>query len=274
VIAWDDLRFVLAVHRRKTLSAAAQDLGVDKATVSRRITAIESALGARLFDRRREGYVLNERGERALARLEAIESQVTGMQMDLEGEDERASGVVRITMPLFFATAIVIPALPRLREKHPGLRPILQTSNALVDMPRRQADIAIRNIAPRDGDWIAKKLFRIGIAAYTRNAHDNEPLIGFEGARLAPGFPWLDADRAAICVNDSIAAFEACRAGLGVAVLPCVIGDGQLTRLPFPVHHEDVYAVVHRSLHRAARIRSMVAFIAELGREHQSALGG
>src|ERR687889_1298686 len=82
---WDDLRFFLAVARAGRLTVAARRLGADHATVSRRITALEEALKAKLFERRPQGYALTEHGERLLAKAESMETQALAVSSEIGG---------------------------------------------------------------------------------------------------------------------------------------------------------------------------------------------
>src|SRR5262249_36294433 len=121
VLDWDDLRYVLAVQRAGSLNAAARTLKVDKAPVSRRIPHVEEALGVRLFDRKPEGYGLTPHGERVVATVADIDQNVASLIAELTDARGDARGVVYLTVPQFFASQVLFPAVPAFRAAHPGI---------------------------------------------------------------------------------------------------------------------------------------------------------
>src|SRR5258707_13101218 len=114
MLEWDHLRVVLAVHRSGSMQGASQILAVDRATVLRRLDALEARLGARLFDPRRDGSVLTSAGLEIIANADGIEQAMTALEHRVQGEDRPAEGIVTVTVPSFFAVKMQTPALPRL----------------------------------------------------------------------------------------------------------------------------------------------------------------
>lgn len=110
-IDWDDFRFVLAIVRGGSVSAAAKQLGVDHATVIRRVDRLEKHLSAKLFDRRKTGYLLTEAGQRVADSAEAMESTIVANQEQVGGSVARLTGTVRIGAPDGFGTAFLAPRL-------------------------------------------------------------------------------------------------------------------------------------------------------------------
>lgn len=108
-IDWDDFRFVLAIVRGGSVSAAAKQLGVDHATVIRRVDRLEKHLSAKLFDRRKTGYLLTEAGQRVADSAEAMESTIVANQEQVGGSVARLTGTVRIGAPDGFGTAFLAP---------------------------------------------------------------------------------------------------------------------------------------------------------------------
>jgi len=119
---WDDVRVFLAVQRAGSLGQAAARLGVDTSTVSRRLTALESWLGARLFERTREGLAPTRVAELVLPPAEAMEAAHRRFARDASGVEAEAEGVVRLSVAPGFAQDFVAPALVRLRARHPKIR--------------------------------------------------------------------------------------------------------------------------------------------------------
>jgi DNA-binding transcriptional LysR family regulator len=121
VLDWDDLRYVLAVRRAGSLNAAARSLKVDKATVSRRISAVEQALGVRIFDRKPDGYSITPHGDRVLAAVAEVDDRVSSLVAELSEARGEADGIVYLSVPQFFASQVLIAALPAFGPPPPGL---------------------------------------------------------------------------------------------------------------------------------------------------------
>ena len=153
---WDDLRFFLAVARAGRLTVAARRLGADHATVSRRISALESALKAKLFERRPQGYALTEHGERLLAKAETMETQALAVSSEIGGADLALSGIVRIGTPDGFGTMFLAPRTAAPCGAIPGSR----------DPARRHAAPAVP-VEARGG--------RRGLAGATEGGQDRRP---------------------------------------------------------------------------------------------------
>ena len=118
---WDDLKVVLALARAGTLAGAARELGIDATTVGRRIATVEGVPRARMFDRLSSGYVATEAGHRAIALAEDFERATQSFQNEIEGTDQRIDGQVRLTGLDAIFDHMIIPRLPRLLDRHPGL---------------------------------------------------------------------------------------------------------------------------------------------------------
>src|SRR5260370_18189867 len=118
---WDNIRIFLSVARVGQFSAAALQLGVDNATVGRRINALEKSLRVRLFDRQTTGSVLTAAGDRLYKTAEEVEAQLLRAQGDLSRSDVELSGTVRVAAPDAFTTLFLCSRLSRFRAKHPPL---------------------------------------------------------------------------------------------------------------------------------------------------------
>ncbi len=145
---WNDLRFVLAVQREMSLAAAARTLGVDKATVGRRIGALEGGLGIRLFERRPDGLVPTARGARVVASAQKMSTEVASLAAELAHETGLTRVTVRLTAPQWFASGLVIPALPHFQKEHPSIEVVLVESTSVVNLAQRDAEVAVRNVKP------------------------------------------------------------------------------------------------------------------------------
>ncbi|MCX5514724.1 LysR family transcriptional regulator [Kaistia algarum] len=226
---WQDLRFFLAVMRGGGLGPAARATGTSAPTLGRRITALEQALGQRLFSRGRQGYEPTEAGRVLLAHAEDVETAIAGIERWRAGTSTRPS--VRLSagawMTHFLASdigSIWTAADPWTLE--------FVTANARLDIGRRAADIGIRNRRPEE-PWLAGR--RVGVVAfcaYRRRQSGAEaalPWIGLTGeATITPSAQWLashHSDAVAIRANDPRTLLDLVRQGVGQAILPCLVGD-------------------------------------------------
>lgn len=157
---WDDARVFLAIHRERTLRRAAQVLGVDQATVGRRLATLEHMLGATLFLRSSKGYLPTPVGELALRAAEAMEQHAHDLVRLTQGVDRRLAGEVKLTTTDALALEFVMPSLERLHTKYPDVSVSLNTSTQLLNLAKREADIAIRTVKPDNPDLVARRLAR------------------------------------------------------------------------------------------------------------------
>jgi DNA-binding transcriptional LysR family regulator len=282
---WDDLKYFLAVARSGSLTESGRALRASPATVARRITALESRLGARLFDRRQSGYVLTENGEAIRARVEGVEDAVLTVEREALGRDLRVSGKVRVATTDDIATLIIAPQTAELRRRCPEITLEIVARQDLANLTRRDADIALRLARPTHANYMIRKVGQWNLALYaTRSyvkANDLKPglrdlsKVAFitwttEGSHFVGG-PWLRQH-----ARDSVIAlmastrrihYDACKAGIGAAILPCVQADQdrELVRLlpPSRVSSMPIWLVVHRDLARTPRIRAVIDFLSQ-----------
>lgn len=290
---WDDLRYLLAVQRAGSLVGAAKALAVDKATVSRRIAALEEALGVRLFDRKPDGYALTPHGERTVGTVAGIADTVAALQAELAGAQGDATGVVYLSVPQFFASELLIPSLPRFRAAHPGIDVVLNASSAVLNVAQREAEVGLRNVKPDQLSVTTRKVGLLGMALYASRAYldsrgaPSKPaelarhdLVGWDRAvSFARAFAWLNdaGARVAVRVNDAAVMRDAVAAGLGIAELPCLIGDHHpaLVRLDaFGKSVEEIYAVAPGELRKSGRARAVIELLASLFAENAARLLG
>ena len=141
---WNDLRYLLAVHRCGSLARAAAQLGVTKATVSRRLAALEESIGVAVVERTPEGMTVTPAGMAAVNAAATMEAAAARVRDDVAGAaSEHVTGIVRLTIAPWLAERLVIPAVPRLREAHPQLDLRVNTTHELVDIGARDADLAL-----------------------------------------------------------------------------------------------------------------------------------
>src|ERR1700739_48036 len=167
---WDDLHVVLAVFREGTPSGAARRLGVTHSTVFRRLGAIEEKIGARLFERFRDRYAPTTVCETAAAYAGPLEDEVLTLERNLSGQDLRPSGTVRITTTDTLA-AMVMRHLPAMRDLHPEIQLEIAISNAMANLTRREAEIAIRPTPAPPEILVGRRVADIAHAIYGSRAY-------------------------------------------------------------------------------------------------------
>jgi DNA-binding transcriptional LysR family regulator len=281
---WDDVRFFLAIHRHGTLAAAAAATGLDATTVGRRISRLEDALATRLFDRTPKGWVATHAGRRLLTRAERIERELMAAVRDVEGEDQRLAGQVRLTATEMLSTRFIAPHLSKFQRRHPDIELELVCTNRDLDLGRREADIALRLSRPHQDDIVVKQLFEIQLGVYASSAYleaHGMPSGSFAGHRIVSfaesrAFSreneWIDENlhEAAVALrSDSVSSiYSAAVAGVGIALLPCQVADaeGGLVRIPVQGQPQPrvVWQAVHRDMANAARIRAVLDFLGRL----------
>ena len=282
---WDDLRFVLAVGRTGTLAAAARSLKMDATTVGRRVLAIETSLGSRLFDRTAAGYLPTHAGHEALAHAEAMERTAISLSHQIEGSEFRTEGPVRLTGLDAIFDRFIIPRLPQLLARYPGLEITFTSSPDFVDLSRREADIALRTREPSHPDSVGRKLGQVAQAAYVAKGlvpGDAPPLIGLPRENDGTGFSRLlqtlfPAGRIAARGNSEGHILALTRAGIGVGILDCFVGDGDplLRRVrPDPVASQLAWAEAHVAMARAPRVQAVINFLSQIFADHQDVLEG
>lgn len=277
MLEWDDLRFFSAFAREGSLAAAARLLGVEHATVSRRIAALEASLNLKLVDRRGRLYQLTEDGVRVSEYASQMENASFALKRYVAGEEARIEGEVILSAPPAFLGTLVAQRLGKLREKHPGLQIRLVGAKATASLARQETDIAITFSRPHEQSVVAKSLGNLGFSLHAseqyllaRKPADYE-FIGYDPS--GEGWPqqdWLLAKAAgrplSITSNDlRIQAMAAVGHG-GVVLLPDFLGseyglqkvDEQGARLDIPV-----WLAFHEDLRASPRIRVVVDFLVE-----------
>eukprot|EP01037_Dinobryon_pediforme_P001396 gene1396-1417_t len=231
---WNDFRVVLAISRAGRLTEAAKALGVDHSTAFRRLQTIEGRFGQPLFERLAGGaYAATEAGAAMVAVAERIEDEVMAVARDLAGRDHSLSGRLRLTSSETLAYRLLTRHIAAFRAAHPGVVVELSIENRVLDLSRREADVALRPMRPRQKDLWGRKLADVAWCLY-RAAGGGEPgmqaVIGWDpGAADIGAADWLAANvpAAAIVFRTSslINQMTAARAGMGVALLPCYLAS-------------------------------------------------
>jgi DNA-binding transcriptional LysR family regulator len=282
-VNWDDARIFLAVARAGQLLGAARRLQINHATVSRRISALEAALGARLFRRSTTGSELTKAGERFLVIAERVEADMIAARSDVAGDAEGVTGTVRIGAPDGFGVAWLAPRLGQLTATHPQLRIQLVPVPRSFSLSRREADIAITVERPTEGRLVAHKLVDYSLALFaSRNyaatyglpANSDElpghRLIGYvPDLVVSPSLDYAEefSSRwdASFSISSALGQVEAVRSGAGIGILHSFIArrDPELVPVPAAAPIRRAYWLVyHESVRQLRRVQAVADYIA------------
>jgi DNA-binding transcriptional LysR family regulator len=281
---WDDVRIFLAVARSGQILGAARLLGLNHATVARRLTTLEEALGSKLFTRKTNGSELSGEGERFLVHAERMESAMLAAS-ESTGADSLLEGTVRVGAPDGFGVAFLAPRLGELTERHRGLRIELVPVPRAFSLSRREADIAVTLERPREGRLVARKLtdYRLGLyAAQTYLDRHGTPqalsdlaehrLVGYVEdllytASLDYTAEFLKGWRSGLAVSSAMGQTEAVRAGAGIGILHAFMtrrDTGLIPVLPAHTLTRSYWTVVHEDLRSIRRVALVAEFLSEI----------
>ena len=279
---WDDLRHVLAVARTRNLTDAARHLGTSASTVSRRVAALEGALGRALFHRRRDGYVLTAAGEALLPDAEEAEARIRALQRRAGGASDEATGVVRLATPELIAHEVILPRLAGFLDAHPGLALEISADVRPVKLARQEADVVVRAVRPTQGSYTMRRIATIPVGLFAAPAYlaragapaaaaelGRHRVIGWDDdlsfLAMARWLEGLAGDvRPALRTTTFTAQLIACRAACGLAALPVFLGQryGLVPVLAdAPALVLDVWLIVRVDVKTATRVRAVCDFV-------------
>ena len=287
---WDDARMFLAVARTGQILAASRRLGVNHATLSRRVSALEEALNTRLLIRRTNGCDLTAEGEAFLRAAERMETEMLAMQASIGRIDTAVAGTVRVGAPDGFGVSFLAPRLGRLTARHPELKIQLVPVPRSFSLSQREADIAITLERPEQGRLVSSKLtdYTLGLYASRDYLKENgtpetvedlkahrrvgyvEDLI-FTASLNFTGEIMRSWD-ASFEISSATGQTEAVRSGAGVGILHDYIARQypELVRvLPDNTIRRAYWTTWHESARDLTRVRTVAEFVQELVRlEH------
>jgi DNA-binding transcriptional LysR family regulator len=290
---WNDLKFLLAVHRKGSLASAAKSLGVTKATVSRRLAALEEAAGARLFDRKPRGLELTPAGQELAAAAEEMGRALGSVEERVaSASDAKPAGTVRLTAPPWIAARYIIPFLPELGRAYPGLNVQLVGSDHILNIAQGEADLALRNVRPTQASLACRKIGELGGCVYASSLYlerrgtprgrgdlATHDLLAYADLGGMPGFEWLRdvCPKPAFQANGPEGLTSAAAAGLGLAAIPCLLGDAQPTlvrveSLGFATC--ELFLVMQEHLRKTPRVRVVSDYVADLIARHRAEIEG
>lgn len=163
---WDKLRIFHAVADAGSLTHAGETLHLSQSAVSRQIRALEDSLNTTLFHRHARGLILTEQGELLFDATTAMMKRLDSAAARIRDSEEEVFGELRVTTTTGFGTLWLAPRLPKLYEKYPELKIDLLLEERVLDLPMREADVAIRMKEPSQADLIRKRLMQIRMRLY------------------------------------------------------------------------------------------------------------
>jgi DNA-binding transcriptional LysR family regulator len=276
---WENMRHFLAVAQAGTLSGAARALQVDHATVSRRLTALESALKLSLVERLPRSCRLTAHGQELLQHAAAMEHQAFAAERYARAQQAVVAGKVVVSAPPVLVTHFLAQHLAAFRDKHPDIQLSVLAQAHHVSLSRRQADIALRLVRPNEPTSAARRLGTLRFALYASRTYartvaaEHRCFIAYDDSLNAmPQQHWLLAragNRPISCeLSDISSQLSAARAGAGVAGLPCFLADTDPDLIPIeedgPGFARDIWLVVHKDVRRARPVRVVLDYLAAL----------
>ncbi|MGI1661302.1 LysR family transcriptional regulator [Palleronia sp. KMU-117] len=282
---WNRARAFLVTAEEGSLSAAARALGMSQPTLGRQVAALEAELGVALFERVGKGLELTPGGVELLSHVRSMGEAAQALALGASGRTQAIEGEICLTASEVYAAHLLPPVLGRLRAEHPGIEVEVLASNAMTDLRRREADIAVRNVRPTQNDLVARRLpddearlyaapgylDRIGRPRTSEELARAE-FIGFDRTNVLithlrdRGLP-LERRNFPILSQSQLVQWEMVKAGLGIGIFPTWIGDAEprvervdagVEPITFPV-----WLVAHREVRTSARVRIVFDMLAE-----------
>ena len=282
---WNRVRAFLVTAEEGSLSAAARALGLTQPTLGRQVAALEESFGVTLFERVGRSLSLTQTGLELLHHVRAMGEAASRISLTASGQSQAIEGQVCITATDAMSTYILPPMLKQLREKAPGIEVEVVASNAVRDLRRREADIAIRHVRPEQPDLIAKLVRETSAHLYASTAYldahgrprstselSDAAFIGIDRSdrmlsRLNALGLSLTKRNFKLVTESGVVAWELVKQDLGIFVMvkeiaeltpgiECVLPE--LEPIPIPV-----WLTTHRELHTSRRIRLVFDLLAE-----------
>ncbi|MGB3813135.1 MAG: LysR family transcriptional regulator [Shinella sp.] len=288
---WDDARMFLAVARTGQLLGASRRLGVNHATLSRRVSALEEALKTRLLIRRTNGCDLTAEGEAFLRAAERMETEMLAVQASIGRIDTAVAGTVRVGAPDGFGVSFLAPRLGRLTARHPELKIQLVPVPRSFSLSQREADIAITLERPEQGRLVSSKLtdYTLGLYAsrdYLAESGTPETVEDLKSHRRV-GYvedliftaslnftgEIMRSWDASFEISSATGQTEAVRSGAGIGILHDYIArqHGELVRLlPATSIRRAYWTTWHESARDLVRVRTVAEFVQEIVRQEHA----
>jgi DNA-binding transcriptional LysR family regulator len=282
---WDKLRVFHAVAEAGSLTHAGETLHLSQSAVSRQIRALEEALGVTLFHRHARGLILTEQGELLLEATREMTRRLVAAGARIRDSKDEVFGELRVTTTVGFGAMWLTPRLHRFFDEYPDLSIDLLMTENILDLPMREADVAIRMREPQQADLIRRPLFDVSMRFFASRAYvekhgapqtadelRNHRIIGFSpnARQPTPVAYWLNAQlqvahRSTLLMNNYFAMLQAAEHGLGIAMLPdyLTLDHPDLTTVAPSLHSPSftVYLAYPEELRRSRRVEAFRNFV-------------
>jgi len=284
---WDKLRIFHAVAEKGSLTHAGEVLRLSQSAVSRQIRALEESLSVTLFHRHARGLILTEPGELLFDATQAMVKRLDATAARIRDSEDEVFGELRVTTTTGFGTLWLAPRLANLYKKYPSLKIDLMLEERVLDLPMREADVAIRMKEPSQADLIRRRLMNIRMRLYATPeylAEHGTPLTrdDFTQHRLIcqhAGTPQVAAGAnlvaelmahdipSTLTINNYFGVLQGVLNHLGVGVLPDYITEGfpHLVRVLADVESSEVpvFLAYPEELRNSKRVAAFREFVAE-----------
>ncbi len=288
---WDDMKVFLAIAQAKGLKKAASKLDIHHTSCARKIKTLENSLGSKLFDRLPGGYALTPAGEHLLRSASKIQNEFDAIECDLTGKDASLEGNICVTIPNGFATHLLMPDIADFMARYPDVHVEINMTYAFRDLARREADVAIRLVDNPPESLAGKRVGCVYWSAYasTQYLETHDPLnkpdachwLGWGDA--ANHLQWSEKKKYPDIpvrgnMYSDVLQLSAIKAHLGIASLPCFIGDRQtgIKRIPRakPAPLEQIWVLAYKDMMANARVRAFMDLISASFDQHKNILEG
>jgi DNA-binding transcriptional LysR family regulator len=271
----DDWLLVARVAEHASLVSAAQRLGISHATAFRRLGALEQRLGVRLFERRAGRYAATAAGEALAEAGRRMQAEADATLLRVQGQDLRPQGLVRIASTEGVIGGLLLPLLPALCKALPELRVLCSARNEFHNLSRREADLALRPATSPPEHLIGHRIGPLRHAVYAqrekarrfrRAGLDQQPWIALDdSAAGSQALLWLaqvlPLEQVRLRFSGLLMVRSACAQGLGLAMLPCFLGDAEpgLVRIgdPEPMCDSELWLLSHPALRETVRVKAL-----------------
>jgi DNA-binding transcriptional LysR family regulator len=280
-VDWDDLKHVAALAEAGSVRRAGALIGIHGATVARHVERLERQLGVKLFSRTRVGMVPTQAGSRVLEVYRELSENLHALERELQAQGAALAGPATLYVSEALATGWLVPRLGEFMVRHPEIQLTLRTAPAALPLVPGGAEAALVVTRNPPGELVGRRLGEVAICGYRARAGvlDTAGHVGAAADRMLG--PLLDefapvwraagrrpqAEVPLHCPALS-AQFEACRAGLGVAVLPCILADGvpgvERVDPADPLAAGEAWLLSHPESRGIARLQALLGYVQEI----------
>lgn len=293
---WDDLRIFLAVARSQSAFEAAAGMGMNQSTVTRRLQRLEADTGSKLFDRSSQGHRLTSAGHRLMEHVEQLESSMAGLESSVFGDSQALTGEIRIGATEAFGSFFLAPHLAHFCMRHPAIKVDLLPMPRNINLSKREADMSVTLERPTDERVVSAKLLDYRMRPYAakeylgrsptiRTAADlaEHRWIGYVDDLIftdqQPSLRnWIPSSDPFFRSTSMTAQYQAVRAGLGIAVLPCFLGNTTEGLVPLLAEEIDIvrtfWLAAPMERRELFRVRALWDYLRRVAELNQSFLMG